>query len=463
MCKRAKQLGRLGWGLSSAIVIAAHAATWNVAPRVEMSETYVDNVTLAPFGYEEQDFVSQVSPAVKAEAKGRHMNLGMDYTMQNVLFGRQSDRNTVFHQADADFSAELAEGVFFLDGKGLLIQQPRRSDERIALDNLSGPSNRADVGMLSVSPYAQRRFGTTASAVLRYRLDYTNYADTVEADSTNQGFFADIKSGDRFERYGWGFSYGRRNITFGDGRENVLEKTTAELAYKASRRLTLTVNGGYDNNELEGQQIASESWSTGGKWSPTSQTTLNMSTGQRIFGSSTSLAFSQRLRHYQMSVSYSEDFSSAAENLLQSQTAQTPKQSVGIPNTTDVLAEIYLLRRLSSDLAVTTKKSRLVLSAYGEERDYQVSDTRDRTYGTNAAWEWRFAARAKSLVNASVQLRDPQASAWNVIGYVSLALERRIRRNITGSLDYKYTRQETKNSPYDYDQSRITASLKAAF
>src|SRR5437868_3940858 len=80
---------------------AALAAEWRVTPRLELRETYSDNIGLAPAGSEQSDFVTEVAPGIGVTATGPRLKLRANYLMRNLFYARETSGRTTQHQLDA--------------------------------------------------------------------------------------------------------------------------------------------------------------------------------------------------------------------------------------------------------------------------------------------------------------------------------------------------------------------------
>ncbi|ADE16291.1 PEP-CTERM system associated protein [Nitrosococcus halophilus Nc 4] len=98
------------------------AAEWNFIPIFGVGEVYTDNVTLAPSGEEQDEFITQIIPGFSLQGIGSHLKLRANYRMQNLLYAEQSSRNTTFHQLQAAATAELIERHFFFDIRSTVFQ-----------------------------------------------------------------------------------------------------------------------------------------------------------------------------------------------------------------------------------------------------------------------------------------------------------------------------------------------------
>ena len=86
------------------------AAEWKVLPRLNLIETYSDNLRLSPGG--QGDFVTQINPGILLNGTGRRFILSADYTMNNLIYAENSSLTRMRQQLNARGTAELMK-IFF--------------------------------------------------------------------------------------------------------------------------------------------------------------------------------------------------------------------------------------------------------------------------------------------------------------------------------------------------------------
>jgi uncharacterized protein (PEP-CTERM system associated) len=97
---------------------ATTSADWLFSPRLTGLSLYTDNLTLAPPGSEENDFVFQLNPGFSLQHTSSRLNATIDYNMQNLFYINNSEFNTTNHQLQGDSTLEIWNDNFFLDMNG---------------------------------------------------------------------------------------------------------------------------------------------------------------------------------------------------------------------------------------------------------------------------------------------------------------------------------------------------------
>lgn len=464
------------------ISLPAAADDWDVTPHLTAAETYTDNVGLArDEAAEEEEWITQLNPGLTLSRSGGRAELDLEYRMQNLYYARESERNNTFHQFAAHGNAELMKESVFLEADAGYSQQIISPEERVALRNIDVTQNRTDVGTARVSPYAVKRFGNSATSTLRYTYDQVYFERGPVSDTQSHSYLAQLESGRRFNRLGWALSYQRREEDRRARGDTVqTESVTARTSWQATAKLHLFLSGGYERDEFRQRAGAEEPegtfWNAGFSWAPTPRTSVTASRGERFFGETWNLTASLRTRSTRWSARYNEDVRTVQQLLLDREVFQLTDPfgqpvigpegqpvfvEVVIPRLSD---EVFVERRGSLSVAKDTGKSTFTLRLTESEREFQEGTEADQTSAVLASWRWRFATRTYSLLSGRWRRHEVEATQTESdLQDTSVAIVRRIRRNLTGSVELTHTKQETENGTGGYDQNTVTARVNMRF
>ncbi len=494
----------LGGGLMLCAVIT-QAAEWRVTPRLVVVETYTDNVTLATAGNEQDEFVTQVNPGVSVSGIGGRARISMDYSLQNLIYFKDSDRNSSNHRLQSNGNVELVRDTLFMDAYGSISQQVVDADKPISLDNIN-VGNRADVVTYGLSPYAILRFGSFMDSEWRYGIDRVEASDDGQSDSERRSYGVTLRNGRDFSRLSWDGAYRNEELERDSGDNSNRENAAVNVRYRLSRAWQAVARGGYENNEIPTTRRTVDGyyWSLGAQWQPVQEWAFEATTGENNWDASvrwvptarTQLAVSYRERDVGLNPSgvWTADIShrtrrtvwraSYLEKTTNTQTLQIIGQqnfvlvdssgeiitdsNTGLPII--LVADIFGLtdeefRRQRGQLSVnvTTGKSNLVLSTYKERRIFEISGLPEDAYGVTASWTRRFAPRTRSLIGAGWQYREPAGSPFeDELIYGTLGLISSPTDRLNASLEYRYTVRHPSTGR-DYTENRITARLTMRF
>jgi uncharacterized protein (PEP-CTERM system associated) len=115
----------------------------------------------------------------------------------------------------------------------------------------------------------------------------------------------------------------------------------------------------------------------------------------------------------------------------------------------------------------STGKSRFLVRGYREERQY-LGDVVDRGDETNTGviggWRWEVAGRTTALtrlswIHSEYDIDDRDDDTW----LFETEVERRIARDMTGSVGYRYTQRDSDDSDAEYRENRLFGRLLVRF
>src|SRR5687768_6234998 len=193
----------------------SNAGEWRVLPRLNVHETYSDNVGLIRNNTRTGDFITQINPSISVTGVARRFTLDANYTMNNLIYAEASNFNRIRHQLNATATTELLENLFFVDARAVIRQQNVSLLGPQSFDNVNVTGNRADVRTFSISPYLRHRFQNFASAELRYtRSLVTSNANNSLFNSHGDSFGAGLNSGTAFQTLRWGVTYSNQMVHF---------------------------------------------------------------------------------------------------------------------------------------------------------------------------------------------------------------------------------------------------------
>jgi len=344
--------------LAVTLAPVGYSAGWEVAPEISLRTIYSDNIGLNN-AQEESDFVIDITPRLVMVADGNRLDLQFDYSIQNLIYTDNSDRNNTNHRLNTRVATELVDDLFFFDGLGRSSQQLVDRREGLSSDRISGSQNLGDVYGFSLSPYLTPRFGDFAEGEIRYTYDY------IDTDNDNQGSSISNSEGDRVSvrlqsveeatgRISWGVNYDTRETDYEDGDRTDTELLRVAIDYRLSRQYSLNATWTDEENEFLGDRgnfspddsfwgagvtwhptrdfslaVAynkrtdprpgeDETFGSGNlSWSPTVRTQLQASYGNRFFGETYAFSFDHRMRRSSWRIAYNESVADFREQFLQ--------------------------------------------------------------------------------------------------------------------------------------------------
>src|SRR5690349_19753266 len=72
----------------------SEASEWRIRPRLNLIETYSDNVRLGAAGSSD-DFITQINPGIIARGVASRYNIDVNYMMNNLIYANNNDFNRI--------------------------------------------------------------------------------------------------------------------------------------------------------------------------------------------------------------------------------------------------------------------------------------------------------------------------------------------------------------------------------
>ncbi|MEW5943468.1 MAG: TIGR03016 family PEP-CTERM system-associated outer membrane protein [Pseudomonadota bacterium] len=476
-------------GVSGAVVLSllasgADATDWKIIPRLGIKETYTDNVGLATAGNEKSEFITQINPGISLSGKGGRVSAQVDYTLQNIIYARDSKNNTSNHQLAANGNAELVEHSLFVDALAAIRQQNISLLAPLGVENTSTTGNLATVTTYSVSPYWRHTFGTTASTELRYGHDEAHYDVDRLSDSKNDRVNFSLNSGPAFSSAFWGLNYADNRIKYQDRPDYETTTASGNLGYRLTPKFKVYGKRGHEEYGYQTSNKPSYSfWNVGFGWAPTTRTDLDASYGERFFGKTYSLNFTHRTRLTAWNMSYNQDVMTTAQQLAMTQLFFLGRTSRFLvfarDNQTLFTNRVFLDKRFQASVTINSGKSVVLLSAFNSLRESLESDTIDsrllgsrdflagdkiRQYGVMAGWNWQMSPHTSSNLSGNwSRVLQPASGREDDLWYVWLSLVRQFQPKLHGSLELRHQQRDSNKAAGDYKENAVTAAVNMTF
>ena len=496
-----------------AFATGANAADWRFTPSVGASATYTDNANQSADNPQDA-LVLSVTPGFSLISQGsRRVQASVNYSLSGVARFSEDNSTDLFHNLGAVGKAELIEDFLFLDGTAS-VSQALISLAGSPADAATNNTNRATVGVYSLSPYIQKRFGTFATGQARYSTGGAIFGDNAASNSASNAFTAGLNSGPRFDDLSWALNYSLRQIdSNGTAGNSTFESASATLGYALTRKFRVFGTYGQEWNDFLNASGADGSrYSVGFGWSPTRRTSVEASVGERYFGRTFSFSGNHRTRATNWRVSYSEDVSDISQQLLQDsgrifwvcngRLFETPDfnqpagqagctgpftgaqvalglNSLGVP-LSDLIAAgflnisvangVFVIKSLNAGVSWSKNKLGLGLSVFDTTRTYQsITGAEDHTQGVTGTASYRLDAQTDA--NSSLSLTRNTSSAALLSApareddllTLSLGLNRRFAKDLSGALTFRHTQRDSNAANSDYEENSLTASANMRF
>jgi uncharacterized protein (PEP-CTERM system associated) len=109
----------LGWLAANA---TAHAQGTTIVPTFSISESITDNSRLSSTD-KQAEAITTISPGVRISSQGGRVQGSLDYSLNGLLYARESSRNAVQHALSAGFIAFVVDRNVTVDTRASISQQ----------------------------------------------------------------------------------------------------------------------------------------------------------------------------------------------------------------------------------------------------------------------------------------------------------------------------------------------------
>lgn len=374
------------------------AAGWVITPVIGATETYTDNVSLAPSGRERSDFVTEIKPGIRIRGTGARVKLNLDYELQEFLYARDSSRSRTQNALNGSGTVEAVEKFFFVDARAVISQQSISAFGPQTFSNANITTNRTESRLFSISPYVRGVLGSFASYEVRHNAVRTNADSGAIASSHSNEWIARARNAEPLASFGWALDYSQRTVGFNNSSDSKLESGKATLFYQFAPQFRASIDAGQEKNNYSFTTQSYSNYGFGFEWRPTPRTEITAQREQRFFGTGHNYRFSHRTPLSAWSFGYLRDIATSADRLQldvpsdfytllfnspanielypdpveRDQKVREALVLLGLPasagNQTLLANRIFLDRRLNGSFALLGARNALTLSAYRSER-----------------------------------------------------------------------------------------------
>jgi uncharacterized protein (PEP-CTERM system associated) len=488
--------------LSTLLACPAWAAKWDIVPALSLIETYTDNVSLTQDSAKRSDWVTQVIPQISIAATGARLRFNVAYAPEVTYYAREEANNKIYQRLNATGNAELAKQLLFVDAGATVAQYNVSLQGPLTTNNVNTTGNRTTATTVFVSPYLLRDFGSAVRAEARFTYSVANSDDTAAlSNSVSDRINLRLASGPGYKLLTWDLAYRNETIDYETAGDTDIEVITLNARRLITPTVGLLVQGGYEYYK-SGILPPTEgpSWSAGLDWAPSPRTHLAATAGQRFFGNAYSFDFSHRARLTTWSAGYKQNVTTTRSEFFIPATTSTAgyldtlfssrfpdpvarQKAVeefiartGLPPSLsapiDVFAtQLFLVKTWNASAGILGVRNVLIANVFGLTSEGLAGDfvlpTAPNTSiqtGTSLLWNWRMTARNTwNLAAAYRRNESPNTGEISYLTNVTMGLSRQFRPRLSGSLSYRFQRNDSNFSGSDYTENAVLASLRLGF
>jgi len=485
------------------------AAKWTIAPQVNASTTYYDNITLSATN-KNKELVTQIQPGFMVSARGKRLQLTSGYSFGYVDYYGSEFSDSHFNSANANLNFEAIKRHLFISSSALISQQvidPAQPGASIDPNTVSG--NRTETRSWSIIPTLRNRFGAFANSVLSDQYSVVDYSSSALNSSWTNTLTYTLSSGSWFNQLTWHgnasyltneqdnadsaqanarvnyaitnhwslFALGRAEkfnyaLAVTDSNRYFIN-AEAGLVWTPSRKLRAEAGGGavLDSSALSNKRIESEQYTWRAKilLRPTSRTEFEAGREQAAYGSREHLTFNHYTRKTRIGSTYAETLITPQQSRFSS--AQSSGVDISAVNTGGfaetsraITDDVILRKRLDVNASISLRKLSLNANAFQENGDYQTRNDSDKRYGGSGGGQLNIGRRTNLSASASLQRYNFYAiDQIDNIYQFNASASRTLSKHVNTSLTYLWQKRNSNAQLATYTSNQVTAQVKITF
>ena len=325
--QNAGTLQLLAGGLIAVTLVAPASATevWTVVPKLMLTESYSDNVTLNQASSSQGGWVTEAVPGLFIEHKGARAYLYVNYELHHFFYDKQSQSDRTQNLLSSNARIEAIDNWLFVDALANISQQNRSAfGPSTASDSLGASSNRVETSTYQVAPNIRGRLSNYANYQARVSGTQSHTGDGALPDTKTTDWTGQIKSVPSTARIGWsidGNSLIFRNDVVGKREDS---RIRGSIIFEIDPQLRFSVSGGREiTNYSTPAKTATATSGVGIEWSPTSRTRIAAVQERRFFGNGHIYFFSHRTPLTAWRISSSRDVTVLPTQMASAQRGST--------------------------------------------------------------------------------------------------------------------------------------------
>jgi hypothetical protein len=416
-------------------------------PRAAVSGTWTDNIDLLPDNNpgKKSEYVIQANPGFTLEEKAPHFNTSLEYTMQNLFFLQDSERNSTFHQGMAHVLGELMKNYFFVEANGSYSQQIIDPMRPTSNGNLFDTHNQTDALAVNVTPFLRHDFDNVRLDA-RYSRGRVNYKKTPTTgllqDANTDSRTVSLSTVDDEAPLTWLGKYESQRAEYEFSPEFRYDQATAELGIGMGKSLRLIGRGGSETdlttNTSQGG-LDHTWWEAGLRWHPGIRTTAEGFYGRRFYGPSYSAHLVHEARHATWTISYSEMPYTQAQEFMTQPVAFDPRaQGTFAPGSEDfhrATSDVFIRKTADATVHIFGQRTDIELRAMDYRREYLTGTLGgEHRQGGSLQFTRKLSDRSSWFANGGIDDSKLQAGDHYQETFYGLGWHRRLGDKISASL-----------------------------
>lgn len=467
---------------------------WLLTPSLALSETYTDNVDLAPPGHARSDLVTTIAPTLNLLGQTARANVALTYDPQLLLFALGSSSPVLQQQLLGTGKVEVVPQELFIDGSASIAQAYVNIAGAFAPTNITTNNNLQTVEAVNFSPYILHHLGSYADSETRYRFGLVSTGAAGIGTQTTNELVSTITGGDFFGPLGLKLT---SNYTRTEGLSTTMgvagnatdidASERLDVSYPIYERVSATGSIGYEHIKDPTLTIKPSGvlWDIGLRYDPSPYASVSVSYGHHPIG--TDFAFNARydvgaqthlVASYSQSVQTTQSLIAANLNgLVVGPGGVLINPKTGLPASPSnppfgpgvvpfsLTNGSFVDKRFELDASATRGRNTYSLTAYHDRQSNQVGQSNTQAIGGTLGWIRQVWPNLTSDLNASyARITFLDASGRNDSYYaVSASLVYALSRTASVQLSLVRSDRQSNERQNSVVDDLITLSLQKQF
>ena len=459
------------------------ARNYNIEPYINAQEVYSDNINLND-NNKEDDFVTVLQPGLYATRNGPRFKARFNYALEQIIYADSSGSDETIHNLRTNALGELWKDHLFLDFSANNGQQNISSSSSLASDNISNAVNREDVFFYRVNPFWKQKISDVAKMTFGHTYDEI-LSDI--GDSNSNFSYINITNGTRFRRLLFNFEANNRFIDI-DGSPDEIRFTNIQnrFIYPVTRTLSATATLGYDDDDfVSNGDTSGVLWNVGFIWRPTQRTNVDVSAGERYYGSDFDIKADYAYGRTQFRLSYQRDQQTTRDYLARSPSEVLYERGASglVDKEGNIIDDRSFISPSVLDAATISQTGGTTLSStlravgvytlnrnifstsfFYDENEFELSNGTIETYGVDFGWNRKLSRTMESDLNLVYQNRNLETGAEINDYLVDLVVVKQLSRQLNLFFGYSYSLFETDTATInEFKENRAFIGINKVF
>ena len=464
----AQKFARFGSIALALMPLIASAAEWDFKPRIELGQSWTDNIALAEDGLEQSDWITELSPGITVSLEGPRVSGELDYELQILRLDENSDRDDAFNRLNATGNLVVLPETTFIDAFARYDQQNVDTGGRQAFSNLFLTDNRTDYAVAGLSPYHLGTWGNWGESLVRLSAFGIRYGNTDigavrPEDSDNLRFSAMLGSPEAARGFSWRARGSYSHTDFEQADNFKYAQALFDLGMPVGNRSRLTGRLGKESDVAEDQTqggLDESVWLLGVAWEPSDRQSLEVRGGERFYGTAWEANWNRRGSKGELTVDYTEDPTTSSGVVGDDSYFQPGFPTIDIGS---LDSRVFLLKRLTGEASYELARTEIAARVYSDRREYlDPMGGKEDGVGFTLSFDWDAATRTRIGASVTLENRKFESNREDEYGEFNLRITRQINRILAAELGFRHFLRNS-NSEEDYSANLVSLFLVASF